>query len=106
MATVTINKSFNDIINSDKPVLVDFYADWCGPCRMMPPALDELKKRMGDAITIIKVNVDKHPDISQQFGITGVPTLMIFRNGQSVWRESGVKSAKQLQDIIQQTCSI
>lgn len=105
MATVTINKSFNDIINSDKPVLVDFYADWCGPCRMMPPALDELKKRMGDAITIIKVNVDKHPDVSQQFGITGVPTLMIFKNGQSMWRESGVKSAKQLQDIIQQTCS-
>jgi thioredoxin 1 len=105
MATVPLNKSFNDIINSDKPVLVDFYADWCGPCRMMPPALDELKKSLGDAITIIKVNVDKHPDISQQFGISGVPTLMIFRNGKSVWRESGVKSAKQLRDIIQRTCS-
>jgi thioredoxin 1 len=104
MATVTINRSFNDIIQNDKPVLVDFYADWCGPCRMMPPALDELKQRMGDAVSIIKVNVDKHPDVSRQYNVSSVPTLMVFQKGAVKWRAAGVKSARQLEDIIRQNC--
>jgi thioredoxin 1 len=98
----TKNKSFAEVIQSDKPVLVDFFAEWCGPCKMMPPILKEVKQALGDAVTIIKVDVDKNSAVASQYNIQGVPTLIVFQKGQVKWRQSGVVPAKQLQGILQQ----
>ncbi len=94
--------TFQEIINSNKPVLVDFAAEWCGPCKMMKPILRDLKNQMGDEIMIITVDVDKNQAAATQYEIRSVPTLMIFKNGQSVWRQSGVLQAGQLKSILQQ----
>ncbi len=94
--------TFQEIINSNKPVLVDFAAEWCGPCKMMKPILRDLKNQMGDEIMIITVDVDKNQAAAAQYEIRSVPTLMIFKNGQSVWRQSGVLQAGQLKSILQQ----
>ena len=94
--------TFAEVINSDKPVLVDFYADWCGPCKMMTPILKELKGMMQDDLTILKMDVDKNPHVAEAFEISGIPTLIIFKNGQIKWRQSGVVPAKQLQQVIKQ----
>jgi thioredoxin 1 len=91
---------FQDIIQREQPVLVDFFATWCGPCKMMTPILEEVKKNLGDQITILKIDVDKNPQAAAQFQIQGVPTLMIFQKGQIKWRQSGVIPAKQIQQII------
>jgi thioredoxin 1 len=93
-------KTFQDLIAGDKPVLVDFFAEWCGPCRMMPPILNELKGLVCDRVTVIKVDVDRNPGAAQAYNVRGVPTLIIFKNGQPVWRRSGVMNAAQLQEAI------
>jgi len=94
--------TFQEIVNSDKPVLADFAAEWCGPCKMMKPILKDLKNQMGDDITIITVDVDRNQAAAAQYNIRSVPTLMIFKKGESLWRQSGVLQAGQLQSILKQ----
>ena len=92
--------TFNEIIQSDKPVLVDFSAEWCGPCKMMGPILKEVKLEIGDAATIIKVDVDKNPQAASQYQVQGVPTLILFKNGKPLWRQSGVVPKAELVSVI------
>lgn len=91
---------FSEVIRSEKPVLVDFFATWCGPCKMMTPILHEVKTAMGDKVTIIKIDVDKNPEVAGQFQVQGVPTLIIFKKGAVQWRQSGVVPAKELERIL------
>lgn len=81
---------FSERINQNKPVLVDFFADWCGPCKMMSPILKEVKDALGDAVSIIKINVDTNKQLAAQYQVRGVPTFILFKNGKQFWRESGV----------------
>lgn len=92
--------SFQEIINGDKPVLVDFFAEWCGPCKMMPPILKQTKDQLGESITIIKVDIDKNRPVAEHFQIQGVPTLILFKNGKVQWRQSGVVPAHTLVEVI------
>ncbi|WP_298781211.1 thioredoxin [uncultured Polaribacter sp.] len=92
--------SFSEIINQDKIVLVDFFATWCGPCKTMNPILKQLKDTLGEKVSIIKIDVDKNQNLALKYQVKGVPTLMIFKKGKQIWRESGVFQKEQLVQII------
>lgn len=96
-----MSESFGDIIKSETITLVDFSAEWCGPCKMMKPILEELKKQMGSKVRIIKIDVDKNPVVSGAYQIQGVPTLILFKKGEVLWRQSGVVQAQYLAETIQ-----
>ena len=92
--------TFADIIQGHKPVLVDFSAEWCGPCKMMPPILKEVKGKMGENVTILKMDIDRNPAVAESYQIQSVPTLIVFRDGQIKWRQSGVIRADQLTSVL------
>jgi thioredoxin 1 len=93
-------ETFNDLIKGDRPVLVDFFAEWCGPCKMMPSILSEVKNAVGNAATIVKVDIDKNPETAAKYNVRGVPTLIIFQRGQVKWRQSGVVAAQELKQVL------
>jgi thioredoxin 1 len=96
-----IMENFKEIINGERPVLIDFYADWCGPCRLQAPILDELKKIVGERVAIVKVNIDKSEDLAMEYRVRSVPTLILFKNGQQLWRASGLQTLDTLSEQIQ-----
>jgi thioredoxin 1 len=100
--TYCIMKSkFQELINGDTPTLVDFSAEWCGPCKMMAPILEEFKSQVGDKVKVIKIDVDRNPAIASSYQINSVPTLMLFKAGQMVWRQAGVMQTSQLMKLVE-----
>jgi len=95
-----MKSSFSDIINSKTPVLVDFSADWCGPCKMLAPLLKQVKHELGDALKIVKIDVDKNQLLSAKYQVRGVPTMLLFKNGDLVWRQSGLLQKQEIIDVV------
>lgn len=95
-----MKSSFNTILNSNQMVLVDFFADWCGPCKMLAPILKDVKEGLGDSIKIVKIDVDKNQPLAGKYQVRGVPTMLLFKNGKQVWRQSGVLQKNELISII------
>lgn len=93
-------RTFSELINSSKPVLVDFYATWCGPCKAMPPVLREVKDKVGDQATIIKIDVDRNRAVAAAYQVQSIPTLILFKEGKELWRQAGVVKAAQLEQVI------
>ncbi|MCY1722866.1 thioredoxin [Prolixibacteraceae bacterium Z1-6] len=93
---------FNNVINSNRPVLVDFYADWCGPCKQMPPILKQVKDELKEKVRIIKVDVDKNPNIATKYRIRSIPTLMLFKDGELKWTGMGVQSVNEIKKLVNQ----
>lgn len=91
---------FSEIINQNKPVLVDFYAEWCGPCKIMSPILKQVKDNLGERVSIIKIDVDKNQGLASKYQVRGVPTLLLFKNGKQVWRQSGVLQKDEIINVI------
>lgn len=96
-----MKSNFSTIINDTKPVLVDFYADWCGPCKMLAPILQEVKADLEERVKIVKIDVDKNQALAQKFQVRGVPTMILFKNGHQLWRESGLVQKEQLVELIE-----
>jgi len=94
--------NFTELIGSGKPVLVDFFAEWCGPCKMMAPILQDVKQQLGDEVTILKIDVDKNQRLASKYNIRGVPTLMLFQRGDVAWRQSGVLDAQSLASVVRE----
>jgi len=92
--------AYNDLINSPNPVLVDFSAEWCGPCKTMAPELKKLASEMGDKLKIIKIDIDKNPDLANRLKVQSVPTLILYKDGKQVWRQSGAMMAHQLKPVV------
>ena len=96
--------SFQDLITSEKPVMIDFYADWCGPCKVVAPLLKELKEELGNAVRIVKINVDNNQEISVKLDVRSIPTLMIYKDGELKWRTAGVQTKalmkKKLEELL------
>ena len=95
-------EKFNELIQSTKPVLVDFYAEWCGPCKIMKPRILDVAERMGDNVKVVQIDVDKEKELATRFRISSVPTLIIFKNGKQQWRQSGIISALALMILLQE----
>lgn len=95
-----MKSNFSEIIKDDKPVLVDFYADWCGPCKMLAPILKDAKEELGDAVKIVKIDVDKNESLAGKYQVRGVPTMILFKNGKQLWRQSGVLQKSEIVQLI------
>ncbi|MGY3791182.1 thioredoxin [uncultured Aquimarina sp.] len=92
--------NFSNIIDSTTPVLIDFYADWCGPCKMLAPILKEVKEELGDSIKIVKIDVDKNQTLAAKYQVRGVPTMLLFKDGKQLWRQSGVLQKQNIISIV------
>jgi thioredoxin 1 len=95
-----MKSNFKALISSETPVLVDFYADWCGPCKMLAPILREVKEELGNKVKIVKIDVDKNPSLASKYQVRGVPTMLLFKNGESLWRQSGVLQKNEILRLV------